>query len=214
MKLLVLGIAVSSAVFLWIVKLMWFGENLGNQIRLRGETEDLEPLPIAENEFIGGKVENEFKADQMLHFDLGGGVSLFAMLWNHNQLRPSRLAMHVPDNCFVGSGMEISQKSKKQIHLELPFAEYREFDTNGRKVYVTYWHFVDGSVIDYERYGNGRTIEYFADNWRGLLGRYQNMAYFRLVSESPFESLEEHEIFESILVEIERIWGEMKRQVS
>ncbi len=214
MKLLVLGIAVSSAVFLWIVKLMWFGENLGNQIRLRGETEDLEPLPIAENEFIGGKVENEFKADQMLHFDLGGGVSLFAMLWNHNQLRPSRLAMHVPDNCFVGRGMEISQKSKKQIHLELPFAEYREFDTNGRKVYVAYWHFVDGSVIDYERYGNGRTIEYFADNWRGLLGRYQNMAYFRLVSESPFESLEEHEIFESILVEIERIWGEMKRQVS
>lgn len=214
MKILVLGIAVSSAVFLWIVKLMWFGENLGNQIRLRGETEDLEPLPIAENEFIGGKVENEFKADQMLHFDLGGGVSLFAMLWNHNQLRPSRLAMHVPDNCFVGNGMEILQKSKKQIHLELPFAEYREFDTNGRKVYVTYWHFVDGSVIDYERYGNGRTIEYFADNWRGLLGRYQNMAYFRLVSESPFESLEEHEIFESILVEIERIWGEMKRQVS
>lgn len=164
-----------------------------------------ENMKLGPTEAVEEVVEKTFRANSIYHLDLKGGMSLFAMHWNENQIRPSMVGMHVPDNCFRAAGLVMLQKEKVYVREALPLAEFRIFERNKGDLYVYYWHFVDQYVVDYDSYQEGRTFGFFRDNWKSFLGEYSDMFYIRLVSDRPFEERKGDENYEACLDIVETI---------
>jgi hypothetical protein len=141
-----------------------------------------------------------------------GAVSftIYAAHWAPGRMPTRLVASHTPDRCWTENGMRcIDMRFRERYRLAgkplLP-AEARTFTqpTGGEKMYVAYWHTVDGRIYDY-----GARFNAVPDPWRWWKDAMAQAAYgsreqlfVRIASATPLEVLWRDAGFQSVLASV------------
>lgn len=168
----------------------WTGED-----RPLGETESVSKTAL--------KLLNYDEAFQRVYRKNGKEFVVYVAYWKAGKVPARDVAFHTPDQCWVGVGwkrMAIDYRYQPAFegHLLAP-AQYREFDSPGDRVYVLYWHILNGQSIVYSADGPPSQIATIKELFRHGYAHKGEQYFIRLSSEIPPNLLWTDEGFQSIL---------------
>lgn len=187
--------AIIFAVALWLNISAWFRTTtrelptvpIGSAIPMDLPGWTVADLPLGPTETGTQMVVGMLQFDDYVYRRFSRGAEYFGIYiayWGPEKMAVGEVAKHTPDVCWVQNGMQ-RLHAEHQVGLtvgqdRLKSAEVRLFDTGANKIYVAYWHIVNGRVLDHSR-RQGWSLQgfrYWLDSF-ARLWRWSRRAVFR-----------------------------------
>lgn len=159
-------------------------------------------LPIADTEMLQTVVKNELGYDDYVYrnFESSGRFfTIYLCFWRPERRHFFDIGTHAPDNCWVQNGWNPHPKRPYESFPGMRPAESRLFDKCRVSLDVYYWHLVGSRLINYGRYGRGRTLGFLFDNMKWSLSGRDEQYFLRISTNIPATELKRDPAFQDAL---------------
>ncbi|MDA0346010.1 MAG: hypothetical protein O3C43_01400 [Verrucomicrobia bacterium] len=157
---------------------------------------EYESLPLSPTEQLTEKTAEVLGFDDFIfsqYKQQSYEFSVFAVHWKKDSTHWLEVSTHVPDNCFTALGMQILEKRQVNLkngdNLELNNVSQRLFQSGTERLWCLYIHFSGATTINYQNYGEGKTLKFLLDNVGTYFEGNQEQYYLRLLSNREILSI-------------------------
>lgn len=178
----------------------------------------VQQLPVAEDGWtsrdlpIADTPEMKKAVSELLNYDAavlrefskdGHKMLVYVAYWKPGRFHPRLITQHVPDNCWVGNGMSLIA-AKYGVPLRMHDwvtwpGQYRQFNDNGIKINVIYWHLMGNHLSGYAEGPesiNKTFLQGFLTDMRNGVGE---QFFIRISSEDGIKTWESNRLVEKVL---------------